>query len=81
MAAYDVHQARVMGTIAPKTGIEPFTELVAEVMTTEPYALAKHVFCVVDNGSSHNGWRSVMRMEEASGPTRPWSTFQCMPPG
>ena len=65
MAAYDVHQARVMGTIAPKTGIEPFAELVAEVMTTEPYASAKQVFWVVDNGSSHNGWRSVMRMEEA----------------
>jgi len=65
MAAYDVHQAHVMGTIAPKTGIEPFTELVAEVMTTEPYASAKRVFWVVDNGSSHHGWRSVMRMEES----------------
>jgi len=65
MAAYDVHRARVFGQIAPKTGIEPFGDLVAEVMTTEPYASAKHVFWVVDNGSSHHGWRSVMRMEEA----------------
>jgi hypothetical protein len=40
MAAYDVHRAHVMGTIAPKTGIEPFTELVNHVMTTEPYASA-----------------------------------------
>jgi hypothetical protein len=65
MAAYDVHHAKVFGQIAPKTGIEPFAGLVAEVMTTEPYASAKRVFWVVDNGSSHNGWRSVMRMAEA----------------
>lgn len=65
MAAYDVHRARVFGQIAPKTGIEPFADLVAEVMTTEPYASAKRVFWVVDNGSSHNGWRSVLRMEDA----------------
>jgi len=65
MAAYDVHRAKAFGQIAPKTGIEPFTQLVAEVMTTEPYASAKHVYWVVDNGSSHNGWRSILRMEEA----------------
>ena len=65
MAAYDVHHAKVFGQIAPKTGIEPFTRLVAEVMTTEPYASAKRVFWVVDNGSSHNGWRSILRMQDA----------------
>jgi transposase len=62
-AAYDVHRARVLGRIAPKTGIEPFTDLVAEVMTTEPYASARRVFWVVDNGSSHNGARSIDRMQ------------------
>ena len=65
MAAYDVHHAKVFGQIAPKTGIEPFTELVAEVMATEPYANARRVFWVVDNGSSHNGGRSILRMEQA----------------
>jgi hypothetical protein len=45
-AAYDVHHARVIGTIAPKTGIEPFTELVAKVMTSEPYASARRVFWI-----------------------------------
>ena len=65
MAAYDVHHAKVFGQIAPNTGIEPFTDLVAEVMTTEPYASAKRVFWVVDNGSYHHGWRSVLRMQEA----------------
>ena len=64
-AAYDVHQARVLGQIAPKTGIEPFENLVAHVMTTEPYASARRVFLVVDNGSSHNGARSIDRMHTA----------------
>jgi hypothetical protein len=63
--AYDVHHARLMGTIAPTTGIAPFAELVSKVMTTEPYASARRVFWVVDNGSSHNGRRSVVRMAEA----------------
>lgn len=64
-AAYDVHHAQVIGRIAPKTGIEPFAQLVEQVMTTQPYASANRVFWVVDNGSSHNGWRSVERMEQA----------------
>jgi DDE superfamily endonuclease len=61
-AAYDVHRAHVIGTIAPKTGIEPFTDLVTTVMNTEPYASARRVFWVVDNGSSHNGQASIDRM-------------------
>ena len=64
-AAYDVHHAKVIGAIAPKTGIEPFTDLVEQVMTTEPYASARRVFWVVDNGSSHNGQRSIDRMNDA----------------
>ncbi|HEX3826717.1 MAG TPA: IS630 family transposase [Sporichthyaceae bacterium] len=64
-AAYDVHRAKVIGTIAPRTGIEPFTELVATVMNTEPYASARRVFWIVDNGSSHNGAASAQRMHTA----------------
>ncbi|MDP9458728.1 MAG: IS630 family transposase [Actinomycetota bacterium] len=63
--AYDVHRAQLIGTIAPSTGIAPFGELVAKVMTTEPYAWARRVFWVVDNGSSHNGARSIARMRAA----------------
>lgn len=62
MGAYDVHRARLIGTVAPKTGIVPFMDLVAKVMSTEPYASARRVYWVVDNGSSHNGQRSVDRM-------------------
>ena len=40
-------------------------ELAERVMTLEPYASARHVFWVVDNGSSHRGQRSVERMAAA----------------
>jgi transposase len=65
LAAYDVHAARVIGRTAPTTGIEPHSELVEQVMTTEPYASAARVFWIVDNGASHNGARSVERMRAA----------------
>ena len=62
MGAYDVHRAQLMGSVAAKTGIVPFMDLVATVMTTEPYASARTVYWIVDNGSSHNGQRSIERM-------------------
>ena len=43
LAAYDVHRARVFGRCEPTTGIVPFTNLVDQVMTTEPYASARRV--------------------------------------
>jgi transposase len=63
--AYDVHQARLIGHVAPSTGIAPFADLVQLVMTTEPYASARRVFWIVDNGSSHNGRASIDRMHAA----------------
>ena len=65
MGAYDVHQARLFGQVADKTGIVPFMDLVEQVMTTEPYASARVVYWIVDNGSSHNGQRSIDRMTAA----------------
>ncbi len=65
LAAYDVHRGSVIGTVAPTTGIVPFAELVEKVMTSEPYASARRVFWVVDNGSSHKGAVSVQRMHDA----------------
>jgi hypothetical protein len=62
LAAYDVHRARVIGLCSDTTGIEPFTELVDEVMTQEPYASARRVFWVVDNGSSHRGQAAIDRL-------------------
>jgi len=47
-----------------RAGIEPFGRLVAQVMQTEPYASARRVFWVVDNGSSHRGKASIARLQE-----------------
>jgi transposase len=62
LAAYDVHRARVTGLCSDTTGIGPFTDLVDEVMTQEPYASARRVFWVVDNGSSHRGQAAIDRL-------------------
>jgi DDE superfamily endonuclease len=64
LAAWDVHRAKVIGRCEPTTGIEPFGRLVEQVMTTEPYASARRVFWVVDNGSSHRGQRAVDRIQQ-----------------
>jgi hypothetical protein len=62
LAAWDVHRAKVFGRCEPKTGIEPFSRLVSQFMSTEPYASARRVFLVVDNGSSHRGQKAVDRL-------------------
>ena len=65
LAAYDVHQAKVFGRCEATTGIVPFMALVEQVMTSEPYAGAKRVFWIADNGSSHRGKRAVDRLAKA----------------
>ena len=67
LAALDVHDPRrgLFGRCEAKTGIEPFGRLVEQVMTTEPYASARRVFWIVDNGSSHAGRRSIERLQVA----------------
>jgi hypothetical protein len=62
LAAWDVHRAKIMGRCEPTTGIEPFGRLVAQVMSTEPYASARRVFWVADNGSSHRGKAAAARL-------------------
>jgi hypothetical protein len=63
LAAWDVHHARLFDRVEAKTGIEPFGRLVEQVMSSEPYASAKRVFWVVDNGSSHAGRASIERLQ------------------
>jgi len=65
LAACDVHRAHVMGRCEPSTGIKPFTALVDQVMAAEPYASAKRVFWVVDNGASHRNWAAAARLSDA----------------
>jgi hypothetical protein len=64
LAAWDVHHANLFDRVEAKTGIEPFGRLVERVMTTEPYASARRVFWIVDNGSSHAGKTSIARMQD-----------------
>jgi hypothetical protein len=63
LAAWDVHHANLFDRVEAKTGIKPFGRLVEQVMATEPYASARRVFWIVDNGSSHAGKTSIRRMQ------------------
>lgn len=63
LAAWDVQHAKIFGRCEAKTGIEAFDRLVCDVMRQEPYASAKRVFWIVDNGSSHRGQTSIKRMQ------------------
>jgi len=64
LAAWDVHRAKVFGRCEDTTGIEPFDRLVEQVMTCQPYASARRVFWVVDNGSSHRGVPVVLAHQQ-----------------
>lgn len=65
MAAWDVHHARLFDRVEQTTGILPFARLVDQVMNVEPYASARRVYWIVDNGSSHAGKTSIARMHDA----------------
>jgi hypothetical protein len=61
--AWDVRRGGVIGRSEPKGGIAPFDRLVWQVMTKEPYASARRVFWIVDNGSDHRGEASIKRLQ------------------
>jgi hypothetical protein len=63
LAAWDVRRSKVFGRSEPKGGIEPFDRLVWQVMTKEPYASARRVVWIVDNGSTHRGQASIDRLQ------------------
>jgi hypothetical protein len=68
LAALDIgrrgrRRPRVFGRSEPSGGIAAFDRLVCQVMTKEPYASARRVFWIVDNGSSHRGQKSIERLE------------------
>ena len=68
LAALDIgrrggRRPRVFGRSEPRGGIDPFDRLVWQVMTKQPYASARRVFWIVDNGSSHRGQKAVQRLE------------------
>jgi hypothetical protein len=61
--AWDVRRGGVIGRSEPRGGIEPFDRLVRQVMTKQPYASARRVFWIVDNGSDHRGQASIDRLQ------------------
>ena len=67
LAAMDVHDPGrgLFGRCEPKVGNDPFDRLVQQVMSAEPYASARRVFWVVDNGTSHRGQPSIERLQGA----------------
>jgi hypothetical protein len=68
---------RVFGRSETKGGIAPFDRLVWQVMTRAPYASARRVFWIVDNGSAHRGQRSIDRLE-GRWPSRSSGTSRAM---
>jgi len=64
LAALDVHRGSLIGRCKGKTGIAAFERLVADVMANEPYASARRVYIVCDNGSSHRGQASIDRTRQ-----------------
>jgi hypothetical protein len=67
LAALDVHnpQRGLFGHCVAKISNDAFDTLVADVMTTEPYASAQRVFWVIDNGTIHRGQKSIDRLQGA----------------
>lgn len=65
LAAWDVHHAKVFGRCEDTSGIVPFHRLVDQVMGQQPYASARRVYWIVDNGSSHRGQAAISRLREA----------------
>jgi hypothetical protein len=63
IAALDVHGAKLFGRCEQSTGIAPFSRLVDQVMSQDPYLHARRVFWILDNGSSHRGRTSVRRLQ------------------
>jgi hypothetical protein len=67
LAAMDVHDpARgLFGHCEARISNQAFDALVADVMTSEPYASAQRVFWVLDNGTVHRGQRAIDRLQGA----------------
>jgi hypothetical protein len=68
LAALDIgrrgrRRPRVFGRSEAGGGIASFDRLVWQVMSKQPYASARRVFWIVDNGSSHRGKKAVQRLE------------------
>lgn len=62
LAAWDVRNAKLFGRCERRMSKAAFDDLVADVMSSEPYRSAPRVFWIVDNCSSHRGERCRARL-------------------
>ncbi len=64
LAAMDVHdpQRGLFGRVESKISITAFDALIEQVMSAEPYASARRVFVVADNGTIHRGQKAIDRL-------------------
>jgi hypothetical protein len=67
LAALNVLTGQVIGRVDEHTGIEPFGQLVDQVMQQEPYHSARRVFWIVDGGPSHHPNTAPTRLQKAYG--------------
>ncbi|MBV9445332.1 MAG: IS630 family transposase [Streptosporangiaceae bacterium] len=65
LAGLDVHTGQVFAATPRTTGIRPFMDLAAQVMTRPEYNNAARVFVIVDNGSDHRGQSAITRLAKA----------------
>jgi transposase len=65
LAGLDVRTGKVFASTPKATGIAPFMDLVAQVMTRPEYRDAPRVFVIVDNGSDHRGKAAAGRLSKA----------------
>jgi len=65
LAAMDVHDPKrgLFGQVEEKISIVAFDALIEQVMTSEPYASARRVFVVADNGTIHRGAKAIDRLK------------------
>jgi hypothetical protein len=63
VAALDVHRAKIISRCESGANIEAFDRLLADTMSQQPYCSAKRIFLIIDNGSSHRGLKSVVRIQ------------------
>jgi hypothetical protein len=82
LAAMDVHDPKrgLFGRCEQKISNHAFDTLVADVMSSEPYASAQRVFWVVDNGPS-TAARRRSTASRARGRTSSWCTSPRTPRG
>jgi hypothetical protein len=60
-----VRTGKVFAATPDTTGITPFMDLIAQVMSRPEYKDASRVFVIVGNGSDHRGHAAAGRLRDA----------------